>query len=151
MTDVIAKPPSLFMIGPGPWGFETAVRTVWQEARGEDTSGIQAVSHVIWNRLKSGRFGKTLAAVCLEPLQFSGWNDRAESQRLVTAELGDHDGKLIEIRGLFLNARNEPDFTNGAIYYFNPSTVRPKWDFEKLEECGTWGHQSFWKDKFHAA
>ena len=57
-------------------------RTLYGEARGEYSSSgpaaLIAVGNVIVNRFeKGGRFGKTLAEVCLKPKQFSqidcGW------------------------------------------------------------------------------
>jgi N-acetylmuramoyl-L-alanine amidase len=50
-------------------------RTIWGEARGESFDGRLAVAWVAVNRLKRGRYGDTLAEVCLRPKQFSCWNE----------------------------------------------------------------------------
>ena len=45
--------------------------TVYTEAGGEDYMGQVAVANVILNRLRSGKFGKTLSDVIYQPYQFS--------------------------------------------------------------------------------
>lgn len=55
-------------------------RTIWGEARGEGSIGMQAVACVILNRLKiaqvKGRYwwGNNITAICRKPYQFSAWN-----------------------------------------------------------------------------
>lgn len=50
-------------------------KTMYGEARGEDTDGWQAVANVIMNRVaKKTWYGLTPYEVCLKPKQFSCWN-----------------------------------------------------------------------------
>ncbi len=59
---------------------DTLARTLWGEARGEGTAGMQAVAHVILNRVKvaqeKGKYwwGNNVIQVCQKPYQFSCWN-----------------------------------------------------------------------------
>ena len=46
------------------YNVQTALRTMWAECRNEPFEGQRAVAHVLINRLKSGKWGNTLAAVC---------------------------------------------------------------------------------------
>jgi len=58
------------------YDFEIMAKTIYGEARGESRQGQKAVACVIFNRFRSGKWfaAKTLAGVCLKPLQFSCWN-----------------------------------------------------------------------------
>ncbi len=55
-------------------------RTLWGEARGEGTHGMESVACVILNRVehahKKGKFwwGNSIIQVCQKPYQFSCWN-----------------------------------------------------------------------------
>ncbi|WP_180966976.1 cell wall hydrolase [Cohaesibacter celericrescens] len=52
----------------------TLARTIYGEARSETQAGKEAVASVVLNRVKSPRWGSTIATVCLQPWQFSCWN-----------------------------------------------------------------------------
>lgn len=72
---------------------EIMALTVFGEARGESIDGQVAVAHVILNRFTANpKKYKTLANVCLEPLQFSCWNDSDPNK-----------AKLIELSKQFIN------------------------------------------------
>ena len=61
-------------------------KTLWKEARGEDTAGIKAVAMVIWNR--ADKDPKNVVEVMKEPFAFSclsdypssGWTDKTWKQ-----------------------------------------------------------------------
>jgi spore germination cell wall hydrolase CwlJ-like protein len=132
-------------VNPRDWAFETAVRTLWQEARGEPDEGRQAVAHVIWNRLESRRWGCTLASVCLAPRQFSGWND-GDPNRMAVAEVPDDDRALDHLRLILTASQHASDPTEGALYYYALSVREPSWAKRKI--CtGRFGNQKFFKEK----
>ena len=54
-------------------------RTLWGEARGEGTDGIDAVASVLYNR--AGGKIDNLPSVCLKKSQFSMWNDLSEQNK----------------------------------------------------------------------
>lgn len=127
------------------WAFATAARTIWQEARGEPLVGQQAVAHVIVNRLKSGRWGHSLATVCLAPLQFSGW-DASDPNRMAAAALHDDDPALLAL-GTILQAAVDggPDPTSGAMWYYATTMPHPPSWAETMTPCGQFGNQKFFK------
>jgi N-acetylmuramoyl-L-alanine amidase len=49
--------------------------TLWGEARGEGIEGKIAVAFVILNRSIDKRWPDTIQEVCIQPKQFSAWND----------------------------------------------------------------------------
>ncbi|MCK5285358.1 MAG: cell wall hydrolase [Alphaproteobacteria bacterium] len=59
---------------------DTLARTLWGEARGEGTQGMEAVASTILNRVKvaqeEGKFwwGNNIIQICQKPYQFSCWN-----------------------------------------------------------------------------
>jgi N-acetylmuramoyl-L-alanine amidase len=128
-------------------GFEDlviAARTVWGEARGELFEGQKAVVHVLLNRLAAGDHGAaTLAAVCLRPLQFSCWNGGDPNRpKLLAAGLDDAAFRLC-LRAV-LEAMDEPDFTQGARWYYAGNAV-PAWARGKAP-CFTAGAHLFFND-----
>ena len=127
------------------WSFETAARTLWQEARGEPAEGRAAVAHVLWNRLATRRWGNTLAAVCLSPLQFSGWNAH-DPNRMAAAELADDDPVLQDCRAVLAAAKDAPDPTGGALYYYALSIPPPLWSTTMMP-AGRFGHQRFYRER----
>jgi N-acetylmuramoyl-L-alanine amidase len=129
------------------WSFseEVAVRTLYGEARGEADDGQHAVAHVLWNRVRDGRWGKTLATVCLAPMQFSCWN-ASDPNREQIAALADHAPMLERLRSVLSVARSEADPTDGATHYFSTSMIQPpKWSIGATF-CGTFGRHRFYKD-----
>lgn len=129
----------------GNWSFETAARTLWQEARGECAEGRAAVAHVLWNRLRTCRWGTTLAGVCLSPLQFSGWNAR-DPNRMAAAELADDDPVLGQCRAVLAAAEQAPDPTGGALYYYALSIPPPLWS-NSMIPAGRFGNQRFYRER----
>ncbi len=60
---------------------DTLARTLWGEARGEGTEGMEAVACCVLNRVafargQGGKFwwGNNIIQVCQKPYQFSCWN-----------------------------------------------------------------------------
>lgn len=127
--------------------------TLAGEARGEGNSGMQAVMNVIQNRQKSGvRWWKTqigdnvpddtLAAVCVDPWQFSCWNDGTRDGQKkdpnfdLCARLADPDKftenleydyftRALSLAALALHG-NLPDITHGSMHY-HARGISPKW------------------------
>jgi spore germination cell wall hydrolase CwlJ-like protein len=120
------------------------VRTLYGEARGEPDIGRRAVAHVILNRLADGRWGQTLAAVCDAWEQFSCWNPHDPNRKRLLA-MADDDPALVPFAAVFAAAQAEPDFTNGAMWYYAESIpAAPDWAAAALP-CGGFGTQLFFK------
>jgi spore germination cell wall hydrolase CwlJ-like protein len=108
---------------------EIAVRTIYGEARGEGAAGMDAVAFVLLNRLSDGRWGKTLAAVCLAAFQFSCWNT-ADPNRVAMAKLEDGDPALDQAREALSCAGSGVDPTLGATHYVTAAVLEqgaPAW------------------------
>src|SRR5262245_33491711 len=129
------------------WTFaeEIAARTLYGETRGDPQEGQRAVAHVLWNRVLDGRWGTTLATVCLARLQFSCWNS-SDPNRDQIAALGDGDTTLQKLRATLDRARSEDDPTGGATHYFSTSMIQPpKWSIGATF-CRQIGRHRFYKD-----
>lgn len=130
------------------WNLGTAARTLWQEARGEPADGQRAVAHVIVNRMKDGRWGNSLASVCLWRSQFSAWGPVTPKDKNMVAnftascDLADNDPALLRLASIITEALSEPDPTNGATHYFAVSIPAPAWT-KDATRCGQFGHHLF--------
>jgi spore germination cell wall hydrolase CwlJ-like protein len=114
--------------------------------RGEPSEGQNAVAHVLKNRLASGRWGKSLASVCLWRGQFSGWYVPSDPNFSYACGLRDDDPTLLKMWKVMQKAMDEAaDPTGGATHYVNLSVVRPPW-IVGATHCGKFGHHDFYKD-----
>ncbi|MGN7471564.1 spore cortex-lytic enzyme [Brevibacillus sp. SAFN-007a] len=89
---------------------------VYSEARGESFTGQVAVAAVALNRLQSKDFPDTLKGVIFEPYAFTAVLD---GQYWLSPNKTAYRAAWEAVRGW--------DPTNGALYYFNPSTATSKW------------------------
>lgn len=91
-------------------------RLVYGEARGESYTGQVAVAAVVLNRVKHSSFPNTIAGVIYQKGAFDVVSDGQ-----INLTPNDTAKKAAQ------DALNGWDPTNGAIYYFNPSTATNKW------------------------
>ena len=91
-------------------------RLVYGEARGEPYTGQVAVAAVVLNRVKSSSFPNTISGVIYQNGAFDVVSDGQ-----INLTPNDTAKKAAQ------DALNGWDPTNGAIYYFNPSTATNKW------------------------
>lgn len=108
---------------------QIAAITIYCEASNGTQAEREAIAHVILNRIKAGRWGKTAAAVCLKRYQFSEWNgDQLDNANLMrAAEAADDDATLRACAAAFVWAKNIDDPTNGATHYHDKSIAPPAW------------------------
>lgn len=101
------------------------------EASGEPPEAQLGVANVLCNRLADGRFGKTLAEVCLTRFQFSEFNDdKGDNANLLRmARLPDDAPEVLAASHALELAltKAEPDPTAGATHYYDTSIPPPKW------------------------
>ncbi len=129
------------------WQLDTAARTLWQESRGEPHEGQQAVAHVLWNRVRDGRWGPNLAAVCLWRAQFSGWYVPTDPNFKAACVLSDTDQLLLSLLSIIEAAEHAQDVTGGALFYYaNSLKTPPNWS-KTMVFKGEFGHQRFFSDK----
>jgi N-acetylmuramoyl-L-alanine amidase len=118
-------------------------RTIWGEARSEGPDGMRAVAHVLLNRCNTGRWGATLAAVCLAPWQFSCWNANDPNRPQLLA-LRDDD-QTLQLCMDALDDALEPgaaDPTHGATHYVRDDWPTPDWA-KGLQPSAHIGHHLF--------
>lgn len=114
---------------------DTLARTLWGEARGEGSTGMQAVANVVMNRYdeaktsnaKARQYGASVAEICRKPYQFSAWNanDPNFSKMLALTEADPLFNKALNIARAALN-NSLSDITRGANHY-HTAAVSPKW------------------------
>lgn len=124
----------------------TAVLTLWGEARGETLEGQGAVAHVIMNRRNDGRWGSTYDAVCRAPSQFSCWNHNDPNYAKMV-NLPANDAGLKALLSTLHFCQTQPDFTQGAMFYYAASMTPPPYWVASMLFCGQFGSQRFYKER----
>ncbi len=110
------------------YDLQIGTMTVYMEGSDQTDEGRLAIAYCGVNRLRSGRWGKTLAAVFVSPHQFSSWNYSGPNLERV-ANLSDIDPVLAACEQAMSVAMDgaAPDPTGGATYYFRYDIVKPPW------------------------
>ncbi len=125
---------------------DTLARTIWGEARGEGSIGMQAVAAVIYNRLhvskEKGKFwwGNSIIEICQKPYQFSCWNrDDPNYRKVLNVDRRDRAfAKALDIaRGCMA------DPTGGATHY-HVAGVHPFWS-RNQQPTAAIGHHIFYR------
>jgi hypothetical protein len=135
---------------------DTLARTMYGEARGEGVRGLEAVAHVVLNRVDARRWwGDDVVAVCLKPWQFSCWNAADPNRRKlldlsaadpVYARAFETAQRLLELQGRDHAERLRGDPTAGATHYYAPARVkRPAWAAGRAP-CARIGGHDFFRD-----
>lgn len=112
---------------------DVLARTMWGEARGEGSAGMQAVAAVVMNRVaiadRRGGYwwGNGIVQVCQKPYQFSCWNkDDANFRKVVAVDEGDAQfAAAARMARQFVAGRGH-DPTNGATHY-HAAGIAPYW------------------------
>jgi spore germination cell wall hydrolase CwlJ-like protein len=113
---------------------DTLARTIWGEARGEGSLGMQAVANVVMNRVAFAQarggywWGDDVTEVCLKPWQFSVWNPGDPNRELLERVTADDSPIFVEAVRLATYAVDGQldDVTGGATHYHTPA-VSPNW------------------------
>lgn len=108
-------------------------RTIWGEARGEGTAGMQAVAAVVINRVAVAQrrggywWGNGVAQVCQKPYQFSCWNkDDANFRKIVAVGVDDPQfAAAVRMACTMIMGRGH-DPTGGATHY-HAAGITPYW------------------------
>lgn len=144
--------PWVYPVPDGPLSIEqwpealVLASTVIGEAEGEDRTGKGAVAHVVMNRVADcrNRWPKTVSGVCLQPKQFSCWDDDNRLRvmrfpRTRTTQQAWEDSfiaAVMAIEGL------EPDPTGGANHYC-ALALNPAWSLGQESVATIGGHKFF--------
>lgn len=126
-------------------------KTLWGEARGEGGEGMEAVASVILNRRRAKYRGRTtVGEVCLDPKQFSCWNDDdLNSSKLMRIDKQpDNDFRLAIAIASAALLGGLTDKTQGAKHYVAttlPLSLRPRWLNDK-RPCVVIGRHEFYNN-----
>lgn len=124
---------------------DVLARTIWGEARGEGTRGMQAVANVIMNRVNAlSWFGNTIEGVCKKPYQFSCWNANDPNSSLCQ-QVNATDVQFQQCKNIATLAVTGrlADITNGANHY-HAVGIRPNWA-DDSKKTVTIGNHVFYK------
>lgn len=122
-------------------------RTLYGEARGEGPQGMEAVGHVILNRVNHQKWGQNIAEVAQRKEQFSCWNHYDHNSRLIR-RVDLTDPKFMEAfriaqKLVLRDLRDDP--TRGATHFHN-IYVAPPWRDGMIQTARIGGHV-FYRDK----
>ena len=114
---------------------DVLARTLYGEARGETRQGMEAVAHVILNRVAQAKkssgdywWGNNIVSVCQTPYQFSCWNPGDPNRQKLMAVTADNKkfATCLRIARRAVYGQLGTDITNGANHY-HTTAVSPKW------------------------
>jgi N-acetylmuramoyl-L-alanine amidase len=118
---------------------DVLARTLYGEARSETRQGMEAVAHVILNRVaqaekSSGQFwwGNDIVSVCQTPYQFSCWNPGDPNRPKLMAVTANNKkfATCLRVARRTVYGQLGVDITHGANHY-HTTAVAPKWSLEK--------------------
>ena len=105
-----------------PQDYDLAARTLIGEAGQEPDLGKAGVAAVILNRLKSGKYGDSIANVVLAPKQFTTWSDRPAELAAISPRSRAYQDAYNIVKGVA--GGDIPDPTSGALNYANVAAVK---------------------------
>lgn len=129
---------------------DVLARTLWGEARGEGSLGMQAVAAVIMNRAAISKkhrnfwWGRTVTEICLKPYQFSCWNTNDPNleklRRVDDRDLYFSTALRIARRAISFTL---DDPTAGATHY-HAAGITPPWAAQ-AKPCAVLGRHIFYR------
>lgn len=123
-------------------------RTLVGEIRNKFNRPIEvaAVACVIRNRVNDKRWPNTYSEVCLQPKQFSCWNNNDPNYKIIT-EYPEHSMIYSTLNKIALGVINNtiPDVTMGANHYLTPAVANKTSWFNSSKIVGEIGPHIFLK------
>lgn len=109
---------------------EIVALTTYCEASSASPAERRCIVHTINNRVKDGRFGSTMAEVCLRRFQYSEWNDdKADNSNLLRgARASGGDPVMLDCIAAYADVESGSfDPTGSATHYTDKSISPPAW------------------------
>jgi N-acetylmuramoyl-L-alanine amidase len=128
-----------------PYDIDIMTRTLFGEAKANDSQDATAIAHVIRNRYEYQRkaWGLTIAEVCLKPKQFSCWNTNDPNRERIKGATAANSW-FAQCYAIVKNVLDGlvPDPTSRSTHYHTPA-VAPQWSRGKHPIYITNGHKFF--------
>lgn len=106
--------------------YDVLARTLYGESEANNEADAVAIGHVILNRVRYTKWPDTIPEVCLQPLQFSCWNDHDPGRKRILNANGPWWNRCQSIaQRLIDGAGIDPTF--GATHYYATYIKTPKW------------------------
>jgi spore germination cell wall hydrolase CwlJ-like protein len=138
-----------------PDDLNNAILCVWKEARGDGEEGMNAVAHVIFNRVGAPGFGGSLHDVIYGKNQFSSMSIGTDPEYNLAApsatnpQYPSYLAATNIVNKIVAGSNTDP--TNGALYYANLAESTSGWFFNHIAHDpvnhplrATVGHQVFY-------
>ena len=123
--------------------------TAWGEARGGGVAGMQSVCNVVMNRANHPRWwGRDPLSVCLDPWQFSCWNETDPNRtKIMALNPASPDPDFATALGLAKQALagGLHDITGGADSYYDAEMRTPPDWAGRAVFCATIAGQMFYR------
>lgn len=120
---------------------DLVVRTMIGEAANQPDEGLAAVAHVIMNRARSGKFGKSPRDVVLAKNQFEPWSTRGPELMSYAEDSPEYARASRALDAATAEGAQDP--TGGATHFLNEKIVRerrggslPRWASGESKKIG---------------
>lgn len=126
---------------------EIGAATIFMEASNQGAAGQSAVAHVLVNRMRTSKWGGTIASVCLWPAQFSCWNTQDTNRKRMATTL-DSSPIMVACQKAMREALDgvTADPTSGACFYFTDGIEPPPWA-SAMRQTAKIGRHIFFAEK----
>lgn len=101
-------------------------RTLFGEAEAKNEEDAVAIACVIINRVNLPNWPDTISEVCLQPWQFSCWNQNDPNRNRILNAKGQWFDRCREIASWAMKGFPE-DPTNRSTHYYATYVAKPKW------------------------
>ncbi len=108
------------------------VLVVWRESRSEGPEGMDAVGHVIVNRVGAVGFPRTLHEVIYQKNAFTSVSLSTDPEYNLEPGQNDPQAAYIHAAAPTILANKSDDPTHGAHFYANLATMTSGWFFEHI-------------------
>ena len=112
--------------------------TMYGEGRSEGVEGLILIGRTIINRANSNRWPDTIKAVCLQPKQFSCWNDpeHPNTLKMLSAwedRCSDADmEQVMWVRNGIIHGHILSNFIYESVNHYHTISIEPYWAKNKL-------------------
>lgn len=104
----------------------TLARTLYGEAEANNETDAEAIAHVVMNRVRLPNWPDDISEVCLQPWQFSCWNQNDPNRARILKAKGAWFDQCKQIAETVAKGLS-PDPTNRSTHYFASYVKRPAW------------------------